>query len=74
MHDEKLRQYIEKIEVLEKEKAQIQEAVKDVFSEAKHEGFDTSIMKKVIRLRKMKPEELDEQDQLLTTYREALGF
>ncbi|HLD95424.1 MAG TPA: DUF2312 domain-containing protein [Alphaproteobacteria bacterium] len=69
-----LRQFIESIEKLEEEKAQIQEQVKEVFAHAKSEGFDVKVMKQVIKLRKMKKEDLVEQEELLEVYKQALGM
>jgi uncharacterized protein (UPF0335 family) len=71
---EQLRQFIEKIENLEIEKAEIQDHIKDVLSEAKAQGFDTKIMRQVIRMRKLKKEELIEQQELLDIYTHALGM
>jgi uncharacterized protein (UPF0335 family) len=69
-----LRQFIEKIENLEVEKAEIQYHIKDVLSEAKARGFDTTIMRQVMRMRKMKQEDLKEQQELLEIYTHALGM
>ena len=69
-----LRQYIEKVERLEEEKADLMEAIREVFGEAKGNGFDVKIMKQVLKMRKMKQEELMEQEELLTLYLQALGM
>lgn len=69
-----LRQFIEKIENLEKEKAELMEAIREVFAEAKGIGFDIKIMKQVLKMRKMKQGELMEQEELLTLYLQALGM
>jgi uncharacterized protein (UPF0335 family) len=69
-----LRQYIEKIERLEEEKAELMDAIREVFAEAKGNGFDIKIMKQVVKMRKMKQEELMEQEELLTLYMQALGM
>lgn len=69
-----LRQFIEKIENLEKEKAELMEAIREVFAEAKGIGFDIKIMKQVLKRRKMKQDELMEQEELLTLYLQALGM
>lgn len=69
-----LRQYIEKIEKLEEEKKSIAEDMKEVFAEAKAQGFDTKIMRKVISLRKMDAADREEQDTLLDIYCHALGM
>lgn len=70
----KLKQYIEKIENLEVEKIEIQEHISDVFAQAKTEGFDPKIMKKVIKLKKMKTEDRETEDFLLDSYMLALGL
>jgi uncharacterized protein (UPF0335 family) len=69
-----LRQYIEKVERLEEEKAELMEALREVFGEAKGNGFDVKIMKQVLKMRKMKQEDLMEQEELLTLYLQALGM
>ena len=77
MHSEdvlKLKQYIEKVERLENEQAEIQENISDVFKQAKDDGFDPKIMKKVLKLKKMKTEERENEDLLLDTYMMALGL
>lgn len=70
----KLRQYIEKIENLEVEKTEVQEQIAEVFGQAKSDGFDTKIMKKVLKLRKMKEEDRENEDLILDTYLMALGM
>lgn len=69
-----LRQFIERIERLEEEKKGIADDVKDVYSEAKSNGYDTKTMRKIVALRKMEKHARDESDALLETYREALGL
>lgn len=69
-----LRQFIEKIERLEEEKAALMDAIREVFAEAKGGGFDVKIMKQVLKMRKMKEDELMEQGELLTLYLQALGM
>lgn len=71
---EHLRQFIERIERLEEERKNISDDIKEVFSEAKSGGFDTKIIKEIVRLRKMDKEDLEEQEYLLDTYRKALGM
>jgi uncharacterized protein (UPF0335 family) len=70
---EQLRSFIERIENLEREKTHFGELLKEVYAEAKSEGFDPKIMRQVIRIRKMKKDELAEQEELLEIYRQALG-
>jgi uncharacterized protein (UPF0335 family) len=72
--DDRLRLLIERIERLEEEKKGISDDVKDVYAEAKAVGYDAKIMRQVVRLRKMKPDDRAEMDMLLDTYRSALGM
>ena len=69
-----LKLFVEKIERLEEEKLELQENIKEVYSEAKATGFDTKVMKQIIRLRKLKKEEYEEQEELLDIYKQALGM
>jgi uncharacterized protein (UPF0335 family) len=71
---EQLRGYIERVERLEQEKAEIAANVREVFAEAKANGFDTKVMRQVIRLRKLEPEDREEQESLLDLYLQALGM
>ena len=71
---DQLRQYIERIERLEEEKRALMADIRDVYSEAKHSGFDPKTMRQIIKLRAMDSDLLAEQDSLMTTYREALGL
>ena len=68
-----LRQFIDRVENLEQEKAELSEQIRDVMAEAKAEGFDTKVLRQLMRMRKMKKEELAEQEELLDLYRRALG-
>jgi uncharacterized protein (UPF0335 family) len=70
----KLKQYIERIEKLEDEKKEIVDVMKDVFEDAKANGFDVKTMRAILKMRKMKPHELEEQEALLDTYKQALGI
>ena len=71
---EKLRRYIERWEVLEKDKQAIAEEQKDLMAEAKGEGFDTKIMRKVIVLRKADKNKVAEEQAILDLYLSALGM
>ncbi|MCM8558433.1 DUF2312 domain-containing protein [Sphingomicrobium sediminis] len=71
---DQLKLLIERIERLEEEKKAIADDVKDVYAEAKANGYDTKIMRKIVALRKMERHELQEQDALLETYRAAVGL
>ncbi len=71
---ERLRSLIERIERLEEEKRTLAEDIKEVFAEAKGAGFDTKIMRQLIRIRRMDKDDLDEQETLLDVYKRALGM
>ncbi|MDR0329174.1 MAG: DUF2312 domain-containing protein [Rickettsia sp.] len=71
---EQLEQYINQIEGLEQEKAELFEAIKDVFDAASSSGFDTKAMKSVLKLKKLDRNKLAEQDAILELYRQALGI
>jgi uncharacterized protein (UPF0335 family) len=68
----KLRSFVERIERLETEKADLGADIREVYAEAKGNGFDTKIMRQVIKLRKMEEPDRKEQDELLDLYRRAL--
>jgi uncharacterized protein (UPF0335 family) len=72
--DDRLRLFIERIERMEEEKAAISTDIKDVYAEAKGTGYDPKIMRKVIQLRKMDPDQRREQESLVETYMVALGM
>jgi uncharacterized protein (UPF0335 family) len=69
-----LRQFIERIERLEDEKATISEDIKEVFKEAKSSGFDVKTMREIIRLRGRDQGDIEESEFLLTTYKRAMGM
>jgi uncharacterized protein (UPF0335 family) len=71
---EKLKNFVERVERLEEQKNAISEDMKEVYREAKYHGFDVMIMKKVIKMRAMDSAKLQEQEQLLELYKEALGL
>lgn len=71
---EEIRQFIERYEHLEAEKRDLAEAQKEVMAEAKGNGFDTKALKRVIQLRKMKPDERAEFDAVVEMYTAALGM
>lgn len=71
---DRLKTLIERIEKLEEEKTAIGNDIKDVYSEAKSAGFDTKIMKTIIKLRKMNAADRDEQEFLIETYCKALDM
>ncbi|MBF0184606.1 MAG: DUF2312 domain-containing protein [Magnetococcales bacterium] len=71
---EQLRNLIERIERLEEEKAVLADHVRSVYAEAKSAGFDPKIIRKVVRLRKMDPRDVDEEETLIHMYKRALGM
>ena len=71
---EQLRSYIERIERLEEEKAAIAADVREVYAEAKSNGFDVKIMRQVLRLRKLDHDDRSEQEALLDLYKLSLGM
>ena len=68
------RQFIERAETLAAEKKDIAEQEKELFAEAKGRGYDTKVMRKVIALRKRKPDDIAEEEAVLEMYRAALGM
>ncbi len=70
---EKLRQLVARIEKLEEEKKGIADDVKESYAEAKAMGFDTKVLRQVIRLRKQDRQEREEQEQVRDLYLHALG-
>ncbi len=71
---DQLRAYIERIERLEEEKAALAADVREVFAEAKGDGFDVKIMRQVLRLRKMDGDDRAEEEALLDIYKRAIGM
>jgi uncharacterized protein (UPF0335 family) len=72
--DDRLRLLIERIERLEEEKKGIGDDIKDVYNEAKATGYDAKIMRKIVRLRKMKPDDRREAEALIILYCDKLGI
>lgn len=72
--DDRLRLLIERVERLEEEKKGIADDIRDVLQEAKAVGYDTKIMRQILRLRKMRPDDRSEMEMLLETYKNALGM
>lgn len=69
-----LKSLIERIERLEEEKGALSADIREVYSEAKGHGFDTKIMRQVVRLRRLETSERQEQDAVLDLYLAALGM
>ena len=71
---DQLRSIIERVERLEEEKSNIAADIREVFAEAKGNGYDTKTLRQVLKLRKMEGSEREEQEYLLDTYLRALGM
>ena len=71
---DRLKSFIERIERLEEEKKALANDIKEVFAEAKGNGFDTKIMRQVVRLRKLDTADRQEQEAILDLYLGALGM
>ncbi len=72
--DDRLKLLVERIERLEEEKKGLADDIKDVFSEVKAVGYDAKIVRHILKLRKMKPDDRREAEALLATYGAALGM
>lgn len=72
--DDRLRLLIERIERLEEEKKGIADDIRDVYSEGKAVGFDAKMMRQIVRLRKMRPDDRREAEAILEVYKAALGL
>jgi uncharacterized protein (UPF0335 family) len=71
---DQLKAIVERIEHLEEEKKAIADDIKDVYAEAKGNGYDTKALRKIIRLRKQDKNERAEEEAILETYMHALGM
>ena len=71
---QELLQYIERIENQEAEKKDVSDSIKEVYAEAKAVGFDTKTMKAIIRLRALRPDQRQEAEMLLETYKAAINL
>lgn len=71
---DQLRLFIERVERLEEEKKAIADDIRDIYAEAKANGYDPKIMRIIVRERKMEKNARDEREALLDTYRHALGM
>lgn len=70
---EKLSAIIERVERLEEEKKATSDDIKDIYAEAKSNGFDTKVLRKIVALRRRDKEEVQEENELLGTYLHAIG-
>jgi len=71
---DQLRTIVERIERLEEEKREVTEQIKEVYAEAKGNGFDTKTLRKIVALRKKDPSERSEEEAMLDLYLHALGM
>jgi uncharacterized protein (UPF0335 family) len=71
---DQLKAFVERVERLEEEKKAIADDVRDVYAEAKANGFDTKALRAIVRLRKLDADERREQETILETYMHALGM
>ncbi len=69
-----LRAFIDRIERLEEERSALTADIREVYSEAKGTGFDTKIMRQIVRLRKLDKADFQEQEALLELYKDAMGM
>ncbi|MBO1360186.1 DUF2312 domain-containing protein [Acetobacter sacchari] len=71
---DRLRSIIERVERLEEERKALSGDIKDIFAEAKSAGFDVRTIKQILKLRRLEPSAIEEQETLLDIYRRALGM
>jgi uncharacterized protein (UPF0335 family) len=71
---DELRQFIERFEQLEAEKRDVAEAQKELMAEARGRGYDTRVMRKLVALRRRKPDDVAEEETILELYKQALGM
>lgn len=74
VHAAELRAFVERVERLEADKAEIADQVKEVYAEAKGRGYDTKIIRKIVALRKRDRADVAEEEAILEMYRAALGM
>ncbi|MGH6930839.1 MAG: DUF2312 domain-containing protein [Dongiaceae bacterium] len=71
---ERLRSFVERVERLEEERGVLTADIREVYAEAKGAGFDTNVMRQIVRLRRMDAAARQEQEALLDLYRKAVGL
>jgi uncharacterized protein (UPF0335 family) len=71
---ERLKSFVERVERLEEERGALSADIREVYAEAKGTGFDTKVMRQIVRLRKMDSAARQEQEALLDVYRKAVGL
>jgi len=71
---DQLKSFVERLETLEEEKQAVAEQIREVMAEAKSQGFDTKILRQLLKLRKMQEHDRQEQEELLDVYKRAVGM
>jgi len=71
---EYLNQFMARIERLEEDKKTVLEDIKEVYLEAKAQGFDTKVLRQIVRIRKIDRAKLEEHEELMDLYKHALGM
>ena len=71
---EELRQFVERVEQVDAEKRDMSDRRKEIMAEAKGRGYSTAIIGEIVKLRRMKPDDLAEREAVLDVYRSALGM
>jgi len=71
---DQLKAFVERIERLEEEKKATSDDIRDVYAEAKGNGYDVKALRMIVRMRKQDPNERQEQETILETYMQALGM
>jgi len=71
---ERLKSFVERVERLEEERAALSADIREVYTEARGEGFDTKTMRQVVRMRKLDKAQFQEQEAMLDLYLSALGM
>ena len=71
---DELRAFVKRIEQLDTEKKDLSEQQKELMAEAKGRGYDTKVLRKVVALRKRKPDDIAEEESVLEMYKAALGL
>ena len=74
IHSDQLQSFIERIERLEEEKTNLLADIREVYAEARGNGFDPKIMRQIVRLRRMDQAARKETEELLDLYKSALGM
>ena len=71
---DQLKAFVERVEKMEEEKKAISDDIRDIYAEAKGNGFDVKALRAIVRLRKQDPAERQEHAAILDTYKHALGI